>query len=75
MEVLMHVIFKCSGEEIANLEIKSNFSLAKGQIVNLDNVRYTIWQVETIVVKLDSKTDEKDKRVAEYKIIVNLEKI
>lgn len=71
----MHVIFKCSGEEIANLEIKSNFSLAKGQIVNLDNVRYTIWQVETIVVKLDNKAEGNDKRVAEYKIIVNLEKI
>lgn len=71
----MNVIFECSGENIANLEIKSNFSLAKGQIVNFNNVRYTIWQIETVIVNLDDKAAENGSRMAEYKIIVSLEKI
>lgn len=71
----MHIIFKCSNEEIANLDVKSNFSLSRGQIVNLDNVRYTIWQIETIVNKLPGQKSSYGDCVAEYKTIVHLEKV
>lgn len=69
----MQTVFMCEGEEIANLDIKTNYSLSRGQGIVLKGKKYVVWQIETEVIELNGETSSCGDCPAIYKTVVYLD--